>query len=239
MNPLVIITGASSGIGAATARAFSAAGYPLLLLARRLEPMETLQLPNALCRDVDVLNAAEFKAAIDEAQATYGQAEILVNNAGVMLNSPAAEGDAAQWDAMIDINIKGVLTGIRLVLNDMIARQSGTIVNIGSIAGVKTFGNHAVYCGTKFAVHAITETIREEVSSKNVRLITIAPGMVETDLVNHTTHDASRDGWWSYAKQIGGALQPEDIAKAIVWSATLPQGVCVREMVICPTKQEP
>lgn len=239
MNPLVIITGASSGIGAATARAFSAAGYPLLLLARRLEPMETLQLPNALCRDVDVLNAAEFKAAIDEAQATYGQAEILVNNAGVMLNSPAAEGDAAQWDAMIDINIKGVLTGIRLVLNDMIARQSGTIVNIGSIAGVKTFGNHAVYCGTKFAVHAITETIREEVSSKNVRLITIAPGMVETDLVNHTTHDASRDGWWSYAKQIGGALQPKDIAKAIVWSATLPQGVCVREMVICPTKQEP
>lgn len=239
MNPLVIITGASSGIGAATARAFSAAGYPLLLLARRLEPMETLQLPNALCRAVNVLNAAEFKAAIDEAQATYGQAEILVNNAGVMLNSPAAEGDAAQWDAMIDINIKGVLTGIRLVLNDMIARQSGTIVNIGSIAGVKTFGNHAVYCGTKFAVHAITETIREEVSSKNVRLITIAPGMVETDLVNHTTHDASRDGWWSYAKQIGGALQPEDIAKAIVWSATLPQGVCVREMVICPTKQEP
>jgi NADP-dependent 3-hydroxy acid dehydrogenase YdfG len=239
MHKLVIITGASSGIGAATAQAFSNAGHPLLLLARRLEPMEDLRLPNTLCRAVDVLDVAGFKAAIAEAQEKFGPAEILVNNAGVMLNSPAAEGDATQWDAMIDINIKGVLNGIRLVLTDMIARNSGTIVNIGSIAGVKTFGNHAVYCGTKFAVHAITETIREEVSSNNVRLITIAPGMVETDLVNHTTHDASRDGWWSYAKQIGGALQPVDIAKAILWSATLPQNVCVREMVICPTKQEP
>lgn len=239
MNKLVIITGASSGIGAATARAFSAAGHPLLLLARRLEPMEALNLPNALCRAVDVLDAAGFKAAIDEAQAKFGFAEILVNNAGVMLNSPAAEGDSKQWDAMIDINIKGVLTGIRLVLNDMVQRQGGTIVNIGSIAGVKTFGSHAVYCGTKFAVHAIAETIREEVSSKNVRLITIAPGMVETDLVNHTTHDGAREGWWKYAEQIGGALRPDDIAEAIVWACQRPQGVCVREMVICPTKQEP
>jgi len=239
MNKLVMITGASSGIGAATAKAFSAAGHPLLLIARRLEPMEALKLPNALCRAVDVLDSVGFKTAIDDAQARFGPAEILVNNAGVMMNAPAAEGETAQWDAMIDINIKGVLTGIRLVLNDMIARNSGTIVNIGSIAGVKTFGNHAVYCGTKFAVHAITETIREEVSSKNVRLITIAPGMVETDLVNHTTHDAAREGWWNYAKQIGGALKPADIAEAIVWSAKLPQSVCVREMVICPTKQEP
>ncbi|HEY1052906.1 MAG TPA: SDR family NAD(P)-dependent oxidoreductase, partial [Prosthecobacter sp.] len=139
MNKLVIITGASSGIGAATARAFSAAGHPLLLLARRLEPMEALNLPNALCRVVDVLDAAGFRAAIAEAQEKYGFAEFLVNNAGVMLNSPAVEGDPQHWDAMIDINIKGVLTGIRLVLNDMVQRNGGTIVNIGSIAGVKTF----------------------------------------------------------------------------------------------------
>ena len=134
MNKLVIITGASSGIGAATAKAFSAAGHPLLLIARRLEPMEALKLPNALCRAVDVLDSVGFKTAIDDAQAKFGPAEILVNNAGVMMNAPAAEGETAQWDAMIDINIKGVLTGIRLVINDMIARNSGTIVNIGSIA---------------------------------------------------------------------------------------------------------
>jgi NADP-dependent 3-hydroxy acid dehydrogenase YdfG len=239
MNKLVIITGASSGIGAATAQAFAAAGHPLLLLARRLEPMEALNLPHTLCRAVDVLDAPSFQAAINDAEAQFGPAEYLVNNAGVMMNAPALESDSAQWDSMIDINIKGVLTGIRLVLTGMVERGSGTIVNIGSIAGVKTFSNHAVYCGTKFAVHAISEAIREEVSSKNVRLITIAPGMVETDLVNHTTHDASRDGWWKYAKQIGGALKPADIAEAIVWSCQLPQSVCVREMVICPTRQEP
>lgn len=237
--PLIVITGASSGIGAATARAFSAAGHPLLLLARRLEPMLELSLPNAMCCAVDVLDAAGFEKALHGAEAVYGPVDCLVNNAGVMLNAPLSEGNPADWDQMIDINIKGVLNGIRLALAGMAERQSGTIVNIGSIAGEKTFGAHAVYCGTKFAVHAITETVREEVSSKNVRLINIAPGMVETDLVNHTTHDGARDGWWNYAKQIGGALNPESIAQAIVWSYQMPQSVCVREMIICPTKQEP
>lgn len=237
--PLIVITGASSGIGAATARAFSAAGYPLLLLARRLEPMLELGLPKAMCCAVDVLQADEFEKALRGAEATYGPADCLINNAGVMMNAPFLEGNPAQWDQMIDINIKGVLNGVRLVLQGMATRQCGTIVNIGSIAGVKTFGAHAVYCGTKFAVHAISETIREEVSSKNVRLITIAPGMVETDLVNHTSHDAARDGWWKYAEQIGGALKPESIADAILWSYRMPQSVCVREMIICPTRQEP
>lgn len=238
-RPLIVITGASSGIGAATARAFSAVGHPLLLISRRLEPMLELGLPNAMCCAVDVLQAGDFEKALCGAEAAYGPADCLVNNAGVMMNAPLVEGDPAQWDQMIDINIKGVLNGIRSVLKSMLARESGTIVNIGSIAGVKTFGAHAVYCGTKFAVHAITETVREEVSGKNVRLITIAPGMVETELVNHTTHDAAREGWWSYARQIGGALKPESIAQAILWSYQMPQSVCVREMIICPTKQEP
>lgn len=239
MKPLVVITGASSGIGAAAARAFSAAGHPLLLLARRLEPMLALGLPGAICKAVDVLDAAAFEAAIKEAESQHGPVDCLVNNAAVMLNAPAIEGDPAQWDQMIDINIKGVLTGIRLVLAGMVQRGSGTIVNIGSIAGIKTFANHAVYCGTKFAVHAISETIREEIASQNVRLITIAPGMVETELINHTTHAPSREGWWQSARQIGGALKPESIAEAILWSYQRPQSVCVREMVICPTRQEP
>lgn len=239
MKPLVVITGASSGIGAATARAFSAAGHPLLLLARRLEPMLALGLPNATCKAVDVLDAAAFESALKEAESKYGPVDCLVNNAGVMLNAPAIEGDPAQWNQMIDINIKGVLNGIRLVLAGMVQRGGGTIVNIGSIAGIKTFGNHAVYCGTKFAVHAISETIREEVASQNVRLITIAPGMVETELVDHTTHAPSREGWWKSARQIGGALKPESIAEAILWSYQRPQSVCVRELVICPTRQEP
>lgn len=238
MKPLIVITGASSGIGAATARAFSAASHPLLLLARRLDPMLALGLPDAICKAVDVLDAVCFQAALTEAEARFGPVDCLVNNAGVMLNSPAVEADPDQWNQMIDINVKGVLNGIRLVLGGMVQRGGGTIVNIGSIAGIKTFANHAVYCGTKFAVHAISETIRGEVAGRNVRLITIAPGMVETGLVNHTTHAASREGWWASARQMGGALQPESIAEAILWSYQRPQGVCVREMVICPTKQE-
>jgi NADP-dependent 3-hydroxy acid dehydrogenase YdfG len=177
--------------------------------------------------------------ALEAAGAQYGPVDCLVNNAGVMLNAPFIEGDPQQWSEMIDINLKGALNGMRIVARDMANRQSGSIINIGSIAGRKTFDNHAVYCGTKFALHAITETVRQELAGSKVRLITIAPGMVETELVNHTTHEASREGWRSYAGQIGGALSAQSIAQAILWSYQMPQSVCVREMVICPTGQEP
>lgn len=239
MNKLTIITGASSGIGAATAQAFSKAGYPLLLLARRLDKMEALDLPNALCRQVDVLDRDALKAAITEAEETFGPAEFLINNAGIMLNGDPAKQSPEEWDRMIDVNLKGVMNGIYAVLPAMVARESGTIVNIGSIAGRKTFGAHSVYCGTKFGVHAITETIREEVSQKNVRLITIAPGMVGTELIEGSTDEAAKQGWLDYAKQIGGPLVPEDIAEAILYACQAPQRVCVREIVICPTRQEP
>lgn len=238
-KPLVIITGASSGIGAATAQAFSKAGYPLLLLARRLDKMEALALPNALCRQVDVLDRDTLKTAIAEAEAKFGPAEFLINNAGIMLNGDPAKQSPEEWDRMIDVNLKGVMNGIHAVLPAMVARESGTIVNIGSIAGRKTFGAHSVYCGTKFGVHAITETIREEVSQKNVRLITIAPGMVGTELIKGSTDEAAKQGWLDYAKQIGGPLVPEDIAEAILYACQAPQRVCVREIVICPTRQEP
>jgi len=239
MNKLVIITGASSGIGAATARAFSKAGYPLLLLARRLDKMEALALPNALCRQVDVLDRDALKSAIAEAEAQFGPAEVLINNAGIMLNGDPSKQSPEEWDRMIDVNLKGVMNGIHAVLPGMVARESGTIVNIGSIAGRKTFGAQSVYCGTKFGVHAITETIREEVSQKNVRLITIAPGMVGTELIEGSTDEAAKAGWLAYAEQIGGPLVPEDIAEAILYACQAPQRVCVREIVICPTRQEP
>lgn len=238
-KPLVVITGASSGIGAATARLFSEQGYPLLLLARRRDPMEALGLPNALCREVDVLNVESFRAALAEAEAAHGPIDLLVNNAGVMLCGDPVTQSPDEWQYMLDVNLRGLLNGIHLVLQPMVQRKGGTIVNLGSIAGRKTFAKHAVYCGTKFAVHAITENIREEVSGSDVRLINIAPGMVETDLVNHTTDASAKDGWWSYANQIGGALQPESIAQSILFAYQMPQSVCVREMVVCPTRQEP
>lgn len=236
---LIAITGASSGIGAATAKAFSEAGYPLLLMARRIELMESMNLPNAICKEVDVLDLEGMKAAISEAQDSYGEVDCMINNAGVMINGKPQDQDPEDWQKMLDVNIRGVLNGIHLVLKDMVARQSGTIINMGSIAGIKTFPDHTVYCGTKFAVHAITENIREEVSGSNVRLITIAPGMVYTELLDHGCEEEARKGWMDYAEQIGGALKPESIAESVLFSYQMPQEVCVREIVICPTGQEP
>ena len=236
---LIAITGASSGIGAATAKAFSEAGYPLLLMARRIELMEAMNLPNAICKEVDVLDLEGMKAAISEAEDAHGEVDCMINNAGVMINGKPQSQDPEDWQKMLDVNIRGVLNGIHLVLKDMVERQSGTIINMGSIAGIKTFPDHTVYCGTKFAVHAITENIREEVSGSKVRLINIAPGMVYTELLDHGCEEAARKGWMDYAEQIGGALKPDSIAQSVLFSYQMPQEVCVREIVICPTGQEP
>ncbi|MDA7650195.1 SDR family oxidoreductase [Verrucomicrobiales bacterium] len=236
---LIAITGASSGIGAAIAKAFSAAGYPLLLMARRIELMEAMNLPNALCKEVDVLDLEGMKAAISEAEDAHGEVDCMINNAGVMINGKPQSQNPEDWQKMLDVNIRGVLNGIHLVLKNMVERQSGTIINMGSIAGIKTFPDHTVYCGTKFAVHAITENIREEVSGSNVRLINIAPGMVYTELLDHGCEEEARKGWMDYAEQIGGALKPDSIAQSVLFSYQMPQEVCVREIVICPTGQEP
>ena len=236
---LIAITGASSGIGAATAKAFSAAGYPLLLMARRIELMEAMNLPNAICKEVDVLDLEGMKSAISEAEDAHDKVDCMINNAGVMIIGKPQSQNPEDWQKMLDVNIRGVLNGIHLVLKDMVERQSGTIINMGSIAGIKTFPDHTVYWGTKFAVHAITENIREEVSGSNVRLINIAPGMVYTELLDHGCEEEARKGWMDYAEQIGGALKPDSIAESVLFSYQMPQEVCVREIVICPTGQEP
>ena len=238
-KPLVVITGASSGIGAATAQAFDREGYPQLLLSRRLDRMEGLNLQKAMCRKVDVLDRDSFAAALADAIAAHGPVDCLVNNAGVMFNSLIAEQSPEQWERTIDVNIKGVLNGIHLVLNEMIERRAGTIVNMGSIAGRKMFPRHAPYCATKFAVHAITEGIREEVARSNVRMITIAPGMTESELITHSTDKQAKRDWLNYAEEIGGAASAADIAKCILFAYQMPQSICVREMVVCPTRQEP
>ena len=194
---------------------------------------------NAIIKEVDVLDLDAMKAAINEAQDSYGEVDCLVNNAGIMINGKPQSQNPDDWQKMLDVNIRGVLNGIHLVLKDMVDRKGGTIINMGSIAGIKTFPDHTVYCGTKFAVHAITENIREEVAGHNVRLITIAPGMVYTELLDHGCEDEARKGWMDYAEQIGGALKPESIAKSVLFSYEMPQEVCVREMVVCPTGQEP
>ena len=238
-KPLVIITGASSGIGKATAQRFSQAGHALLLLARRVEKLEELNLPNTLCRKVDVTDLAAFQAAVDEAETKFDPADLIVNNAGVMLLGNAITQNPVEWQQMLNINVMGVLNGVKTVLGKMVARNHGTIVNISSIAGRKTFPDHAAYCATKFAVHALTENIRGEVAGSNVRMTVIAPGVVETELLSHTTDAAIVDGYKAWkANTIEQGLNPDDIARSIEFAYSQPQNVCIREIVIADTKQD-
>ncbi|CAL6169603.1 SDR family oxidoreductase [Vibrio alginolyticus] len=239
MKKLIVITGASSGIGEAIARHFSDQGHALLLLARRVERLEALNLPNTLCEKVDVTDKASFEAAIEKAEALYGPVDALVNNAGVMLLGQIDTQEASEWKRMFDVNVIGLLNGMQSVLAPMKARNSGTIINISSIAGKKTFPDHAAYCGTKFAVHAVSENVREEVASSNVRVTTIAPGAVETELLSHTTSQDIKDGYDAWKVDMGGVLAADDIARAVLFAYQQPQGVCVREIALAPTKQQP
>ncbi len=238
-KPLVVITGASSGIGEAIARQFSEAGHPLLLLARRLDRLEALDLQNAMCRMVDITKRDQVEAAIAEAVEVYGPVDCLVNNAGLMQLGMAHEQDPQEWDNMIDVNLKGMLYGIHAVISGMRERKSGTIFNVSSVAGIKGFPAHMAYCGTKFGVHGLSETLREEVSNDNVRVVTIAPGAVETELLGHTTSSDIITNYEQWKESIGGALSAKDIADSVSFVYNMPQNVCIRELVIAATRQQP
>ncbi|GAL13579.1 oxidoreductase [Vibrio astriarenae] len=163
----------------------------------------------------------------------------MVNNAGCMLLGQIDTQDASEWKRMFDVNVLGLLNGMQSVLTPMISNNSGTIINISSIAGKKTFPNHAAYCGTKFAVHAISENVREEVAAANVRVTTIAPGAVETELLSHTSSQDIKDGYDSWKEEMGGVLAADDIARVVEFAYNQPQNVCVREIALAPTKQQP
>ena len=238
-KPLIIITGASSGIGEAAARLFSAAGHPLLLLARRVERLEALQLPSTLSRRVDITDRAGLLAAVAEAETLFGPADALINNAGVMLLGEITQQDPKQWDQMLDVNVKGLLNGIHAVVAGMVERKHGTLINVSSVAGRKTFPNHVAYVGTKFAVHGLSENLREELSPHNVRVVTIAPGAVDTELLSHTTDEAIKTGYRAWKQDMGGTvLNANDVASAIVYAYQQPQNVCIREIVMAATRQQ-
>lgn len=239
MKALIVITGASSGIGEAIARHFSTQGHPLLLLARRVERLHAMGLPHTLCEQVDVTDQASFEVAIQKAEAQYGPADALINNAGVMLLGQIDSQDASEWKRMFDVNVLGLLNGMQAVLAPMKARNRGTIINISSIAGKKTFPDHAAYCGTKFAVHAISENVREEVAASNVRVTTIAPGAVETELLSHTSSQSIKDDYEAWKEEMGGVLAADDVARAVLFAYQQPQNVCIREIALAPTKQQP
>lgn len=230
MKKLIAVTGASSGIGAFIAKKFSEQGHPLLLLARRVEPMRALGLPDSLCLSVDVTDHKAVKAAVAQGEAQYGAVDLLVNCAGVMLFGKPESQDFSEWNTLTEVNVKGVLAGTSAVLKGMVERNTGTIINISSIAGRKTFNLYSVYCGSKAAVHAITEGMRKEVSGSNVRVIVISPGKVNTNPVSHT--DGQRT-----VQDYSDGIMPADVADCVSYAYNQPQSVCVREIVIATTGQ--
>lgn len=240
-KPLIIITGASSGFGAKTAEIFNQKGFPLLLIARRVEKIKQLSLnfENILIENIDVTQINELNAAIKKAESIYGPADLLVNNAGVMLLGNITEQDESEWQTMLQTNVIGVLNGMKSVLGNMTKRNQGTIINVSSIAGYKAFVDHAAYAASKFGVHGLTETIRQEVADSNVRVSLVSPGAAETELLTHVTNEKSLTDYNSWKESMGGlTLDPVKVAESIFFIYNMPQEVTIREISIAATKQQ-
>lgn len=240
-KPLIIITGASSGFGAKTAEIFNQKGFPLLLIARRVEKIKQLPLnfENILIENIDVTQINELNAAIKKAESIYGPADLLVNNAGVMLLGNITEQDESEWQTMLQTNVIGVLNGMKSVLGNMTKRNQGTIINVSSIVGYKAFVDHAAYAASKFGVHGLTETIRQEVADSNVRVSLVSPGAAETELLTHVTNEKSLTDYNSWKESMGGlTLDPAKVAETIFFIYNMPQEVTIREISIAATKQQ-
>ncbi|MGS2738938.1 SDR family oxidoreductase [Sinomicrobium sp. M5D2P17] len=243
-DSVALITGASSGIGAATAKTLAAAGIRVGIAARRIDRLNQLQEEitkaggEALAIEMDVADDASVKSGITKLMEAYGCIDILFNNAGIMPISDIDQLHTDEWNRMVDINIKGVLNTTAAVLPYMIKNHSGHIFNTSSIAGRKVFGpGYTVYSATKFAVTAFSEGLRMEVGKKhNIRVTCIQPGAVDTELPDQTTDATKRQQLDAYKKEIT-YLEPEDIANSIMYALQAPEHVNLAELFILPTEQ--
>lgn len=237
MDKTVLITGASSGIGAGIARELAAAGARLMLGARRVERLDELALElrqlgaKVEYGRLDVTRRDEVAGFADTARRHFGRVDVIVNNAGVMPLSPLASLKVDEWDRMVDVNIKGVLYGIAAVLPEMTARGSGHIVNIASIGALSVSPTAAVYCATKYAVRAISDGLRQERS--DIRVTCIHPGVVESELADSISDAVAAEAMRSYRAI---ALQPDAIARAVRYALEQPDDVDVNEIVIRATR---
>lgn len=237
-KPLVVITGASSGIGAATAEAFSRAGHPLLLLARRVDRMESLGLPKTICRKVDVRDRKAVKEAIVNAEAQYGPTDCLFNNAGIARLGNIIRQDPQEWDEQIDINVNGVMNGVHAVMEGMVERKRGTIVNMSSIAGRKVYPDHTVYCGTKYFIHGMSDSLRQHLAPHDVRVIVISPGVIETEVLDGVTDRKTLADYKANKVKMGGGISADHVADSVLFAYQMPQNVLIQEICITPTRQE-
>ena len=234
------VTGASSGIGEATAVALAQAGAAVALGARREERLETIAQRiegPTLVREVDVSDEEQARAFVRGAHDHFGRLDILVNNAGVMLLGPVAGADTEEWRRMVSVNLLGMLFCTHEALPLIGQGGGGDIVNVSSVAGRRADAGAAVYNMTKFGVHAFSEALRQEALHANIRVTTVAPGFVETELQGHNQNPVVQAALRKSREQIGEVLHGSDIAAEIVNAVGRPAHVCVNEIVVRPTRQ--
>jgi len=229
MTKRIIVTGASDGIGKAIARKLADNDYQVILVARNKEKLETItheinkkSSKTSHFYQIDVSKEDQVERMINDVKENLGSIYGYINNAGVMLNSELTKGDTASWDQMIDINIKGVLYGTSLVIPDMIANESGHIINIASVSEFEVTKTNTVYSATKFAVRAISQGLEKELARTGVRITNVSPGMVETKL-SPNRQDMNRK-----------PLEPVDIANGVLYALSQPSYVNVNEITIRP-----
>jgi NADP-dependent 3-hydroxy acid dehydrogenase YdfG len=236
-NKVIVITGASSGIGEATAKLLAKNGASVILGARRAERLETIVKDirsaggTAEYQTLDVTQRSQLEAIVQLAQRQFGRVDVLINNAGVMPLSALDQLKVDEWERMIDVNIKGVLYGIAAALPIMKAQKAGQIINLSSIGGHAVSPTAAVYCATKFAVNAISEGLRQEVGG-DIRVTVISPGVTESELADSISDEAARSGMQEFRKI---SIPAEAIARAILFAIEQPDDVDISEIIVRPT----
>jgi NADP-dependent 3-hydroxy acid dehydrogenase YdfG len=239
---VVVITGASSGLGEATARLLSAQGASVVLGARRVDRLQSLadELTGsggkAFAVATDVTHCDQVKRLVDAAVQTFGRIDVMINNAGIMPRAPLERLNIEDWDRTIDVNIKGVLYGIAAALPQMKQQKAGHIINVSSVAGHKVGPGFVVYAATKHAVRALSEGLRQEVKPYNIRTTVISPGAVATELPNSVTEPDIAESIHKYYEEI--AIPAESFAQAVAFAMSQPEEVDVNEILFRPTRQE-
>ncbi|MHC9533522.1 SDR family oxidoreductase [Dellaglioa sp. BT-FLS60] len=242
-NKVVVITGASSGIGEATARMLAEGGAKVVLGARREEKLAKIVKEiksnggQATYAVTDVTKAEDVKALVALAQSEFGAIDVIFNNAGIMPSSPLSALKTDEWNDMIDINIKGVLNGIAAVLPTFIEQKHGHVITTSSVAGIKSFPGSGVYGATKFAVRNVMEVLRTEsaMEKTNIRTSTLYPAAINTELLSTITDEQTLSGMTSFYKQVG--IDPVAIARVVKFAIDQPEEVNVNEFTIYPTAQ--
>jgi NADP-dependent 3-hydroxy acid dehydrogenase YdfG len=238
---VLVITGASSGMGEATARDLAAQGAKVVLGARRADRLEKVVKEikdaggEAISVATDVTKREDVQKLVDTAKETFGKVDVLFNNAGLMPLSPLESLRVDEWDQMIDVNMKGTLYGIAAALPYMKEQKSGQIINVSSVYGHITVATGAVYCATKHAVRAISEGLRQEVKDYNIRVTTISPGAVSTELTSHITEPGLAEAVTDIVNDIG--VPPSTMSRMVAFAISQPDDVDVNEILFRPTVQ--